>query len=52
MEVWVDRLVESTIPRNDSSVSEDISVVFEVMMVENRVLEVPPNISFKCSRIN
>jgi hypothetical protein len=45
MEVWEDWLVESTIPRNYSSVSEDISVVFEVMMVENWVLEVPPDIS-------
>jgi hypothetical protein len=46
MEVWVDGLVESTIPRNDSSVSKDISVVFEVVMIEDWVLEVPPDISF------
>ena len=40
------RLVEGSVPRNFSSVSEYISVVFEVVHVEDRILMSPPEIWF------
>lgn len=45
------RLVEGSIPRNFSSVSEDISIVFEVVHVEDRILMSPPEVRFLPLRI-
>ncbi len=44
-------MIEGSIPRNFSSISEYISIVFEVMHVEDRILMSPPEVRFLPLRI-